>query len=62
MTDTAILAQCPFCGSIDIKEQREVFTTTIRVDKPGAAPEKGEIKIYVCGQCGRTFNELEEGR
>jgi hypothetical protein len=50
---------CPLCGSIDILEQRGMYTTTIKCDKPGDEPREVKLNIYACGQCGRMFNEIE---
>jgi DNA-directed RNA polymerase subunit RPC12/RpoP len=60
MTDTDILIRCPLCGSIDVVEQKGMVTTTWKVMEPGKQAEVVEIKIYLCRQCGRTFNEMEE--
>ena len=59
MTDTAIHIRCPLCNSLEIMEQRGMFATTIQVDKPGDLPREIRLKVFVCGQCGRMFNELE---
>jgi len=36
-----------------------MYATTIKCDKPGDTPQEVKLKMYVCGQCGRMFNELE---
>ena len=59
MSDTEILISCPLCSSIDLIEQKGMITTTWKVTKPGAPPEEIKLKLYVCGQCGRMFNEME---
>ena len=50
---------CPLCGAIDILEQRGMYATTIKCDKPSDSPREVKLKVYVCGQCGRMFNEGE---
>lgn len=60
MNDTEILIRCPLCGSIDVVEQKGMVATTWKVKEPGGQAEEVELKIYVCRQCGRTFNEMEE--
>jgi hypothetical protein len=59
MSDTEILIPCPLCGSIDTKEQKGMVATTWKVVEPGCQSEEVELKIFVCRQCGRTFNEME---
>jgi hypothetical protein len=59
MTDTETHMTCPLCGATDILEQRGMYTTTVKCDKPGDVPQEVKLKIYVCGPCGRMFNELE---
>jgi len=59
MSDTEIHMTCPFCGSVDILEQQGMYATAIKCDKPGDVPQEVKLKIYVCGQCGRMFNEME---
>ncbi len=59
MTDTEILIRCGFCGSVDIQEQEGMITRIWKVTEPGHSPEEVELKIFVCRQCGRTFNEME---
>jgi len=59
MSDTEPLMTCPLCGAIDILEQRGMYATTIKCDKPGDTPQEVKLKMYVCGQCGRMFNEME---
>jgi transposase-like protein len=59
MTDTELLPRCPLCDSLDIIEKNGMVARTIRCDKPGDPPEEVELKIYVCQQCGRMFNEME---
>ena len=59
MSDTKPLMTCPLCGAIDILEQRGMYATTIKCDKPGETPREVKLKMYVCGQCGRMFNEME---
>ena len=61
MTDTDILTRCPLCSSIDIKQHEGMIATTWKVTEPGAPTEEVELKVFVCRQCGRTFNE-QEGR
>jgi hypothetical protein len=59
MSDTETLMTCPLCGSVDILEQRGMYTTTIKCENPGDVPQEVKPKIYVCGQFGRMFNEME---
>ena len=59
MSDTESQIHCPLCGAIDILEQRGMYAKTIKCDKPGDSPEEVKLKVYVCGQCGRMFNEME---
>jgi DNA-directed RNA polymerase subunit RPC12/RpoP len=59
MSDTETLIHCPLCGAKDILEQRGMFTTNIECEKPGDVPQEVKLKIYVCCQCGRMFNEIE---
>jgi rubrerythrin len=59
MTETEVLMTCPLCGAIDILEQQGMYTTTIKCDKPGDTPHEVKLKMYVCRQCGRMFNEME---
>ena len=62
MVDTELIIHCPLCGSLSIVEQRGMYATTMKVEKPGDPPEEVELKIFLCCQCGRTFNELEGRR
>jgi hypothetical protein len=59
MSDTETIMTCPLCGAIDILEQRGMYAKTIKCDKPGDTPQEIKLKMYVCGQCGRMFNEME---
>ena len=59
MTDTETIITCPLCGAIDNHEQRGMYAATIKCDKPGETPREVKLKMYVCGQCGRMFNEME---
>jgi hypothetical protein len=59
MNDTETHMTCPLRGSIDILEQRGMYTTTLKCDKPGDVPEEVKLKIYVCGKCGRMFIEIK---
>jgi hypothetical protein len=59
MSDTEALMTCPLCGAIDIIVQRGIYAKTIKCDNPGDSPREEKLKMYVCGQCGRMFNEME---
>jgi DNA-directed RNA polymerase subunit RPC12/RpoP len=59
MTDTEALMTCPLCGAVDILEQRGMYAKTIKCEKPGDTPREVKLRMYVCGQCGRMFNEME---
>ena len=59
MSDTECLMTYPLCGAIDILEQRGMYATAIKADKPGDTPQEVKLKMYVCGQCGRMINEME---
>jgi DNA-directed RNA polymerase subunit RPC12/RpoP len=59
MSDMKPLIYCPLCGAIDILEQRGMYAKTIKCDNPGDTPQEVKLKVYVCGQCGRMFNEME---
>ncbi len=59
MSDTEILnpVRCPLCGSIDVTERKAMYATSRKVVEPGKPAEEVELKVYVCGQCGRMCNE-----
>ena len=47
------------CRSIDVKQHNGMIATTWEVIKPGGPAEEVELKVFLCRQCGRTFNEME---
>lgn len=53
------LPRCPLCVSIDVTERKAMYARTMKIVKPGTPAEEVELKVYVCGQRGRMFNEIE---
>ncbi len=59
MTDTEILPRCPLCSSINVLEQTAMYASAMKAVEPGEPPKEVKLKLYICGQCGRMFNERE---
>ncbi len=59
MSDTELLPRCPLCSSINVFEQKAMYASAMKAVEPGEPPEEVKLKLYVCGQCGRMFNEME---
>ena len=55
----SVILTCPACGGHKIIDNRALYATVMRVDKPDDEPKEVRLKMYTCLSCDRTFNELE---